>query len=205
MKMKKLPGASDLLVKPKTELPIIAFKSQSDFRKWLTANHSKSNGIWLQFFKKDSGHVSITYAQAVDEALCHGWIDGQAKKNDEKSWIQRFTPRRAKSIWSKRNIEHIERLTKEGKMTVTGHKAVEDAKQDGRWHRAYDSPAKMQVPEDFLKLLSKNKKAKAFFETLNKTNTYAIAWRLQTAVKPETKLKRMKAILEMLEKGEKFH
>ena len=199
MKKNKLP------VTTKADLSIINFKSQSDFRKWLASNHTNKDGMWLQLFKKNSGHVSITYAEALDEALCYGWIDGQKKTYDEKSWIQKFTPRRTKSIWSKRNIEHIERLTKDGKMTATGHKVVEDAKQDGRWHRAYDSPAKMQIPEDFLKLLSKNKKAKTFFETLNKTNTYAIAWRLQTAVKPETKLKRMKAILEMLEKGEKFH
>ena len=147
----------------------------------------------------------MTYAEGLDEALCCGWIDGQLDKYDEKSWLRKFTPRRSKSVWSKRNIEHVNRLIQAGKMKLAGLKEVEAAKADGRWERAYDSPSAMQVPEDFLKELSKDKKAKAFFETLNKANTYAIAWRLQTAKKPETREKRMKAILEMLKRGEKLH
>jgi uncharacterized protein YdeI (YjbR/CyaY-like superfamily) len=189
----------------KTDLKIISFKSPKNWAAWLTKNHSKSNGIWLRLFKKNSGSTSITHSEALEEALCYGWIDGQAKKYDEKSWIQKFTPRRPKSIWSKRNIEHISRLSKAGKMKPSGFKEVERAKTDGRWERAYDSPAAMQVPEDFLKELARNKKAKAFFETLNKTNTYSITWRLQTAKKPETREKRMRAIIEMLTKGKKFH
>lgn len=189
----------------KTDLPIISFKSPRDWASWLDKNHAKSSGIWLRLFKKDSGVASVTYAEALDEALCYGWIDGQLEKCDEKSWLRKFTPRRPKSVWSKRNIEHINRLTAAGKMKPAGRKEVEAAKADGRWERAYDSPSAMQVSEDFLKELSKNKKAKAFFETLNKANTYAIAWRLQTAKKPETREKRMKKFIQMLENGEKLH
>lgn len=189
----------------KTDLPILSFKSQKDWASWLVKNHAKSNGIWLRLFKKDSGVATVTYAEALDEALCYGWIDGQLDKYDEKSWLRKFTPRRSKSIWSKKNIEHLNRLTDSGKMKPAGLKEVEAAKADGRWGKAYDSPSAMQVPEDFLKELSKNKKAKAFFETLNKANTYAIAWRLQTAKRPETRAKRMQAILKMLKRGEKFH
>lgn len=187
------------------DLEIIPFKSPKEWKEWLSKNHSLEKGIWLRFFKKDSGIKTITFSQALDEALCYGWIDGQAKSYDEKSWIQKFTSRRKKSVWSKRNTEHIERLIKLGKMKPTGLKEVESAKADGRWEKAYDSPSKMIIPNDFLKELSKNKKAKAFFETLNKTNTFAIAWRLQTAKKSETREKRMKIILDMLSRGEKFH
>jgi len=188
-----------------SDLQIIAFKSPKKWADWLAKNHSKSSGVWIQFFKKDSGVKSITHSEALDEALCHGWIDGQANKHDEKSWLQKFTPRRSKSIWSKRNIEHTTRLIEAGKMKPSGLKEIEKAKTDGRWERAYDSPSAMQVPEDLLKHLSKNKKAKAFFETLNKTNVYSITWRLQTAKKPETREKRLTAIMEMLRNGKKFH
>jgi uncharacterized protein YdeI (YjbR/CyaY-like superfamily) len=189
----------------KTDYPVITCKSQKEWHSWLDKNHSRLNGAWLRFFKKAAAVKSVNYKEALDEALCYGWIDGQANSFDEESWIQKFTPRRAKSIWSKRNIENIARLEKEGRMKPAGLKAVEDAKQDGRWEKAYDAPADMQIPEDFLKALSKNKKAMAFFNSLNKANRYAIGWRLQTAKKPETREKRMKAILEMLKKGEKFH
>ena len=187
------------------ELKVISFKTANAFEKWLAKNHNKVNGILLRFFKKDSGKETITYKEAVDESLCYGWIDGRADKFDDESWIQKFTPRRAKSIWSKRNTDNIERLTLLGKIKPSGLAEVEKAKADGRWTKAYDSPKEMQIPDDFIKQLSKNKKAKAFFETLNKTNKYAIGWRLQTAKKPETKEKRIKAIIEMLSKQQKFH
>ena len=188
-----------------TDLPIIAFKSSKEWASWLAQNHTKSSGLWLRLFKKASGVASVTYAEALDEALCYGWIDGQLDKYDEKSWLRKFTPRRPKSVWSKRNIAHIDRLTRAGKMKSAGRKEVEAAKADGRWKRAYDSPSAMQIPADFLKALSQDKKAKAFFATLNKANTYAIAWRLQTAKRPETRAKRLQAILAKLKKGEKFH
>ena len=183
----------------------LEFKSPSVFRKWLTANHDKVDGIWLRFYKAKSGHATVTYAEALDQALCHGWIDGQVKKYDDISWIQKFTPRRARSSWSKRNTEHVARLTKGGHMAPAGLKAVEAAKADGRWAAAYDSPRNAAPPADFLKALGKDKKAKAFFETLNRVNIYAIFYRLQTAKKPETRERRMQNILAMLKRGEKFH
>lgn len=187
------------------EIPTITFASAGAWEQWLAANHAKSDGISLQIFKKESGVATVTYAAALDEALCYGWIDGQKKKMVSESWIQKFTPRRAQSIWSKRNIEHIERLTNEQRMKAAGLKGYEDAKVDGRLAAAYDSPAHSTIPDELLQLLEKNKKAKAFFDSLNKTNKYAITWRLQTAKKPETREKRMNIIMEMLAKGEQFH
>jgi uncharacterized protein YdeI (YjbR/CyaY-like superfamily) len=189
----------------KNDFEIIAFASAIEWERWLAKNHANCNGLWLRFFKKGAGVPSVSHAEALDVALCYGWIDGQLKKHDEKSWVHKFTPRRPKSIWSKRNREHIERLVKSGKMSAAGLKEVEAAKGDGRWDRAYDSPSNMTVPDDFLKSLAKHKKAAKFFGSLNKTNIYAIAWRLQTARKPETREKRMTAILKMLAAGKKFH
>ena len=189
----------------KETAPVVFFKDAAAFAGWLAANHTNPTGVWLQMYKKGTGIESITYAGALDVALCYGWIDGQKKGYDAESWIQKFTPRRAKSIWSKRNIEHTERLINEQKMKPQGIKEIEAAKKDGRWHRAYDSPGKMAVPEDFLVKLRKFKRATAFFEGLNKANKYAIVWRLQTAVKPETRAKRLALILDMLKRGEKFH
>lgn len=186
-------------------MPIKTFSTPKAFETWLKKNHGTSKGVWLRFFKKDSGKKSFHYAEALDTALCFGWIDSQAKTYDADSYIQKFTPRGGKSIWSKRNREHVARLIKEKRMMSAGLAQVEAAKQDGRWDGAYDSPKNMQIPTDFLKELKKDKKAYAFFKTLNRANTYAIAWRLQTAKKPETRAKRMQAILAMLKKGEKFH
>ena len=188
-----------------TSISTQSFKTPTEWRKWLTKHHAKPEGIWLRFFKKASGAKSITYAEALDEALCFGWIDGQLKKYDSESWVQKFTPRRSKSVWSKRNREHVARLIKEKRMTAAGLKAVAIAKQDGSWERAYDSPKNMQVPPDFLRALRKDKNAYAFFQTLNKANTYAIAWRLHTARKPETRERRMQALLEMLGQGKPLH
>jgi uncharacterized protein YdeI (YjbR/CyaY-like superfamily) len=183
----------------------LSFKSPLDFRNWLEKNNATSDGIWLRIFKKDSGEKSITYAEALDQALCYGWIDGQKQSYDEHSWLQKFTPRRAKSGWSKVNTQHAERLIKTGQMTSAGLKEIESARADGRWNAAYDSPRNATPPEDFLRALDGNKKAKEFFETLNKANIYSIVYRLQTAKKPETREKRMKLILEMLARGETFH
>jgi uncharacterized protein YdeI (YjbR/CyaY-like superfamily) len=187
------------------ETIILSFKTANAFEKWLAKNHNKVAVIWLRFFKKGSGKAGITYSEAVDEALCYGWIDGQANKYDDESWIQKFTPRSTKSIWSKKNTDNVERLTALGKMKSSGLEEVDKAKADGRWVKAYDSPKEMQIPDEFIKQLTKNKKAKAFYDTLNKTNKYTIGWRIQTAKKPETKEKRIKMIIEMLSKGQKFH
>ena len=189
----------------KNELPVISFEKAEDWRNWLEENHDHEKGIWLRIYKKGTGYPSVNHGAALDEALCYGWIDGQSKSYDNESYLQKFTPRRSRSIWSKINIEHIERLEKEGKMRPAGRKAVEAAQADGRWEKAYDSPKNMVVPEDFIAELSKDEKALAFFGTLNKTNRYAIAWRLQTAKKPETRERRKQVMLEMMARGEKFH
>jgi uncharacterized protein YdeI (YjbR/CyaY-like superfamily) len=186
-------------------LPIIEFKTTKSFETWLIKNHENSNGLWLKISKKDSGKKTISYAEALDVALCYGWIDGQKQAHDEYAWLQKFCARREKSIWSKINIGHVERLINEGRIKPAGLEAVEKAKADGRWEKAYDSPRKMTIPEDFLKELSKNKKAEVIFKGLNKTNLFSIGFRLQTAKKQETREKRMKQIIEMLAKGEKFH
>ena len=181
------------------------FKTSADFRHWLEKNHLESDGLWLRIFKKDSHEISLSYAEALDQALCYGWIDGQKKPFDKLSWLQKFTPRRPKSGWSKINTQHVERLIKAGIMTPAGMEAVEAAKADGRWETAYTSSRSAAPPEDFLKELSKNKKAEAFFKTLNKANVYSIVYRLETAKKPETREKRMKTILAMMEQGKAFH
>jgi uncharacterized protein YdeI (YjbR/CyaY-like superfamily) len=189
----------------KQEPPVLNFQTPDQWEDWLSKNYTLEVGVWLRFFKKASGVKTMTYDEALDLALCYGWIDGVAKGYDEQSWLQKYTPRRKRSIWSKRNTERVERLIKEGKMREPGLKQIELAKADGRWERAYEGQSKMTVPEDFLNELKKSKKAYEFFQTLNKTNTYAIAWRLHTAKKPETREKRMKSILEMLSLGKKFH
>jgi uncharacterized protein YdeI (YjbR/CyaY-like superfamily) len=187
------------------ELEIIECPSAQEWERWLAKNHAKANGVWLRLFKKGSNVASITHADALTAALAYGWIDGVVKKHDADSWLRKFTPRRPRSLWSKRNCELVEQLTQAGKMTPAGLKEVDAARADGRWDRAYDSPRNMTVPADFRKALAENATAKRFFATLNKANVYAIAWRLQTAKKPETREKRMKAIIEMLARGEKFH
>lgn len=187
------------------DTPVKSFATAKEWSEWLAKHHDTSGGVWLQIFKKGSGKETVTYDEALDEALCFGWIDGQKRGYDETSWLQKFTPRRPKSLWSKRNREHVARLIEEKRMKPAGLKQVEAAKKDGRWDQAYDSPKKMEVPADFLKELKKDKRAYEFFKTLNKANTYAIAWRLQTAKKPETREKRMKAILAMLARGDKLH
>jgi uncharacterized protein YdeI (YjbR/CyaY-like superfamily) len=184
---------------------ILAFESSDDWENWLGKNHSDTEGIWIRIFKKNSGKKSITYAEALDEALCYGWIDGQKDKYDALSWLQKFTPRRPGSNWSKINTAHIERLINAGKMKTAGLIKVEEAKSDGRWENAYHSQSTATIPEDFMKELEKNVKARRFFETLNKANLYAIKYRLQTAKRIETRQKRIKLILTMLSKGEQFH
>lgn len=189
----------------KEERKIHFFETAAKFEAWMKKNHATSKEVWLQIYKKDSGVKTISRTDALDIALCYGWIDARANKYDVASYLQRFTPRRPKSIWSKINIQHVTRLIEAGRMKASGLKAIEAAKADGRWAAAYDSPANSEIPPDFLKALKKDKTAYQFFKTLNKTNTFAITWRLQTAKKPETREKRMQVILAMLAKGQKFH
>jgi uncharacterized protein YdeI (YjbR/CyaY-like superfamily) len=187
------------------DLEIQPFSSPAAFRKWLSSNHRKSPGIWLQIFKKGSDTATITYAEALDEALCYGWIDGQKQAHDAHSYLQKFTPRRARGGWSKINTQHAERLIRDGRMKPAGQSEIDAAKADGRWQSAYDSPSNATFPEDFLATLRKDPAAQAFFDSLNKANRYAIAYRLQTAKKPETRERRMTLILGMLSRGESFH
>jgi uncharacterized protein YdeI (YjbR/CyaY-like superfamily) len=186
--------------------PVLAFKTPKLFEAWIKKQKADSKtGLWVRFYKKDSGVKGMVYAQALDVALCYGWIDATARKYDELSYIHRFCPRRPRSVWSKRNVGHVARLIKEGRMKPAGLAQVEAAKADGRWERAYHGAKDSVMPADFLKRLAKDKKALAFFKTLNASNTYAIRYRLHTAVKPETREKRLLAILEMMKAGKKFH
>jgi uncharacterized protein YdeI (YjbR/CyaY-like superfamily) len=189
-----------------TETPVKSFASSKQWKEWLKMNYATcKNGIWLRIFKKDSGEATVTYDEALDEALCFGWIDGQKKKYDEKSWLQKFTARRSDSMWSTRNKTRAAQLIGEERMQPSGLKEIETAKKDGRWDKAYESPSQMEVPADFLAILEKDQPAYEFFKTLNKANTYAIAWRLQTAKKPETREKRMQILLKMMKNRQKLH
>jgi uncharacterized protein YdeI (YjbR/CyaY-like superfamily) len=187
------------------DIPIQLFEKPKDWAAWLEKSHAASSGIWLRLAKKNSGIESITYAEALDVALCYGWIDGQKKSYDDTTWLQKFTPRGKKSIWSKINREKAESLIKSNQMKPAGLKAIESAKQDGRWDAAYDSQSKATVPEDFQAALEKNAKAKAFFATLKGANRYAILFRIQTAKKAETRTRRIAQFIEMLEKHENIH
>lgn len=186
------------------DLPVQHFKDQKAWEKWLVAN-AGGKGIWLQIAKKDSGIASVNYAEALEVALCHGWIDGQKRGYDEKFFLQRFTPRRPRGLWSKINIGHVERLIAAGRMQSGGLREVEAAKADGRWEAAYRSFSDMEVPTELAAALKKNKKATAFFDRLDKTNRYAFCWRVHTAKKPETRVARAEKFVEMLARGEKIH
>lgn len=188
-----------------TELPIIPFESEAAWEQWLEDNHATSPGLWLKIAKKESGHASVYYPEALSVALCFGWIDGQKDKFDEAYWLQKFTPRRAKSAWSRVNRDKVTALIAEGKMRAPGMREIERAQADGRWDAAYESQSRITIPDDFQALLDDNPDAKAFFETLNSANRYAILYRITTAKKAETRQKRIETILAMLKAGETFH
>jgi uncharacterized protein YdeI (YjbR/CyaY-like superfamily) len=188
-----------------TDLPVIAFKTPKELERWLRTNHAKSEGIWLNFAKKDSGIPSVTYLEALDVALCYGWIDGQAKPFDASSWLQRFTPRRARSRWSQRNTEKAEALIAAGRMAPAGMAQVKAAQADGRWAAAYDRQSSAQVPPELEKALRNNAKARAFFATLRGVNRYALVYRIQVAKKPETKERLAAKFAAMLAKCETFY
>lgn len=186
------------------DLPVVAFDDAEAWERWLVA-HADAKGLWLKIAKKGAGVTTVNYAEALDVALCHGWIDGQKRSFDARFFLQRFTPRRAKSLWSKINIGHVERLIAAGRMREGGLREIEAAKADGRWDAAYDGARNMTVPPELAAALAKDRKAKAFFETLNATNRYAVCWRVQTAKKPETKAKRVETLVAMLARGETLH
>lgn len=185
---------------PPDMLPILAFASAAQFEKFLGENYSTLPGLQLKLAKKASGIQSVTSSEAIEVALCFGWIDGKANRLDEKYWLIRYTPRRAKSIWSQKNVNTVARLIEEGKMHKSGLKAVEAAKQDGRWDRAYAGPATISVPDDLVGKLEKVPSAKAFFEGLNKTERYSVLWRIETS-SPQNRSKRIDAMVQMLAAG----
>lgn len=175
-----------------------AFATAADWADWLARHHDRPEGLWLRFYKKASGTPSVTYAEALDEALCWGWIDGQVRTCDDKSYLQRFTPRRPRSNWSKRNREHVARLDAEGRMQPAGRAQVEAARHDGRWDRAYDSPAALTVPDDFLRALRRHRGALAHFRSLPRANLYAVCYQLQTARRPETRQRRLDRFVQVM-------
>jgi uncharacterized protein YdeI (YjbR/CyaY-like superfamily) len=189
----------------KKGLPVLAFESRSAWEAWLEENHAASQGLWIRFAKKGSGVGSVTYAEAVDGALCYGWIDGQTASLDERFYLQRYTPRRARSKWSKINREKVAVLIEAGRMKAAGLAEIERAKADGRWDAAYDSPSTATVPDDLRERLDANPEAAAFFETLNGTNRYAILYQIQDAKKPETRARRIEKFVAMLNRGEKLY
>ena len=185
--------------------PILAFASQTEWEAWLDGEHASSDGVWLKFAKKGSGVESVVYAEALEVALCYGWIDSQVKSLDERFYLQRFTPRRGRSKWSRVNRDKIEKLTKQGRMKPAGLAQVELAKADGRWEAAYASPANAEVPDDLQAALDGNAKAAEFWASLNKSNRFAILYQLQDAKKPETRARRLEKFMGMLERGEKLY
>ncbi|MEU6532210.1 YdeI/OmpD-associated family protein [Streptomyces sp. NPDC046928] len=187
------------------ELEIVAFESAEAFQAWLGENHAVSPGIWLKLRKKGPGVVALDYAQALDVALCYGWIDGQKAGLDDQWWLQRFTPRTARSRWSKVNRDKATALIEQGRMQPAGQAEVDRAKADGRWDAAYDSPRTATVPDDLAAALAAEPAAAEFFETLDRQNRYAILYRVQDAKRPETRARRIEKFVAMLAKGEKLH
>jgi len=191
--------------KPAGEAAKKLFKSQADWHGWLEQNHGRTEGVWLHFGKKGTGAITVTYDEALETALCFGWIDGQLRAHDEKTFVRKFTPRRARSIWSKVNVAKAEKLIKAGRMKAAGLRAIEQAKQGGEWNRAYDSGRSATISPDFQAALDKSKSAAAFFAKLDGTNRYAMLWRIQTARTPVLRAKRIAALIAMLKKKETFH
>ena len=185
--------------------PVLAFASQDEWEAWLDAEHATSDGVWVKFAKKGSGVATVVYAEALDVALCYGWIDSQVMSLDERFYLQKFTPRRSRSKWSRINREKIEQLTNVGRMKPAGLEQVGLAKTDGRWDAAYASPSTIEVPEDLQQALDANPKAAEFFATLSGSNRYAILYRLEDAKKAETRARRLEKFVGMLERGEKVY
>ena len=187
------------------DLPVIPFESEAAWEQWLEEHLNDEAGLWLKLAKKGSGHASITYAEALTIALCFGWIDGQKKKFDESFWLQRFTPRRKKSVWSQRNREQAITLIEAGRMRESGLREVERAKADGRWENAYAPQSEATVPDDLQAALDQNEAAKTFFETLNKTNRFAILSQIGSAKREATRQRRIDKFVTMLAANKKLY
>ncbi|HJT59531.1 MAG TPA: YdeI/OmpD-associated family protein [Ktedonobacteraceae bacterium] len=192
-------------MKSTDKLPIILFATQQDWEDWLAEHYTDTDGVWLKLAKKATGIASVNYSDALDSALCYGWIDGQKASFDDQHWLQKFTPRRPKSMWSKVNCDRATALIAQGRMQPSGLKQVELAKANGRWERAYESQSSITIPADFQSELDKNAKAKDFFSTLDSANRYAILWRVHNAKRPETRAARIQKFIEMLSNNQKIH
>ena len=189
----------------KTDLPIVSFASREEWREWLAAEHATSSGVWLKLAKAGSASASVSYAEALDVALCHGWIDGQKRGFDGDHWLQRFTPRKPRSRWSRINRDKATALIERGEMLPAGLREVEAAKADGRWEAAYEGQRTATVPADLQHELDANPAAAEFFATLDGANRYAVLYRVQDAKKPETRARRIEKYVAMLAAGEKLH
>ena len=185
--------------------PRLTFLDQSEWENWLTQNGDTSAGAWLRIAKKGAREPTVTYEQALESALCHGWIDGQKRTESEEYWLQRFTRRSAKSLWSKLNRERAEALIAAGRMLPSGMREIGKAKEDGRWEAAYTSASNSGVPDDLQAALDADPRASAFFATLNGRNRYAILFRIQNAKKPETRARKIEEFIGMLNRGETIH
>jgi uncharacterized protein YdeI (YjbR/CyaY-like superfamily) len=181
------------------------FATRAQWRRWLTRNGAKLDGIWMRFAKKGSAEKTISYDEAIEEALCFGWIDSQVRKLDDDFYLQRFTPRRPRGVWSKINVARVERMIAADRMTEAGMREVERAKADGRWEQAYEGSATAEPHPDLVAALKKNKAARELFASLNKANRYAVIWRVKTARTEATRLKRIATLVEMLARGETLH
>lgn len=190
---------------PKKEPPIKAFASPAAWEAWLAQNHSRSDGLWLEIFKKDSALPTVTHAEALEICLCYGWIDGQRKGFDGEAFLQKFTPRRKGSIWSKINRDKALLLIREKRMHPAGFLAIEEAKKNGRWKAAYTPQSSSAIPHDLQAAFKKHPAAAAFFETLKSQNRYAILFRIQTCKKAETRLKKIRTFVEMLKAGKTLY
>jgi uncharacterized protein YdeI (YjbR/CyaY-like superfamily) len=189
----------------KDDEPVVRFGSQKEWERWLQKNHAKVPAVWLEFAKKGASFTTVTYAEAVESALCYGWIDGMGRSGGPEIARQRFTPRTKRSNWSRINREHAIRLTSEGRMRPSGLAAIDVAKANGRWDAAYEPPSTSKVPDDLTNALRKSAKARKFFESLDSRNRYAILHRIQDAKKPETRARRIEKFVDMLSKGEKLY
>jgi len=190
---------------PAVDLPVVSFATPRAWLDWLGENHGTSRGVWLRLAKKASGVASVTYQEAVEGGLVWGWIDGQKQRGDESSWLQRFTPRGARSLWSKINRDKALAMIAAGTMAPPGLAEVERAQRDGRWEAAYDPASTATVPEDLAAALAENPRAGAFFATLNAANRYAVLWRVQTVKKAETRARRIADFVAMFGRGEKLY
>jgi uncharacterized protein YdeI (YjbR/CyaY-like superfamily) len=188
-----------------TDLPVLAFADQAALEGWLEANHLTAPGLYVKLAKKGSGVASVTQQDMVEALLCFGWIDGRANRLDDEFFLQRITPRRAKSVWSKKNVDWVERLTAAGRMRPAGLAAVEAAKADGRWERAYAGSSTITVPDDLAAALDAEPAARAAFDALDGANRYAVLWRVHTAATPQTRSKRIAALVRMLAEGRVLH